>query len=234
TNAVVDEYVARNFERARGNVNKAVAAIHEQIATLETELSEAEDARIETLQDSQIIDTESQQKITHQKLEFFSTQATDTNIELSRLEDTLKRVSQMRASGQDLMNLTELAADDTLQGLHREELSAEKDLEKAKVEYLPEHPAYETARNQLQAVRQRTQDRVDQLVGNMEAQAGLLRDRSRYLAAQVRDAEQYAVQMAKATSKYDVIRTDAETKKRIFDLISTTMNEVQLQAELMN
>ena len=54
-----------------------------------------------------------------------------------------------------------------------------------------------------------------------------------YLQVQINAAEKLSVDVAKASSEYDLRKTDAETRKQILDMISRTMGEVQLGAQLL-
>ena len=47
-----------------------------------------------------------------------------------------------------------------------------------------------------------------------------------WVSAHLRQAEQQAYQVGVATSKYDVVRTDATTTKQMYDAIAKTLNEV--------
>ena len=233
-NAVAEAYVTRNFEKARSNVKRAITAINEQMNAFGQELSDAEAVRIGALEDAQIINPESQEEIIRQKLQTLTTELTDASIERNQLEDTLDQIERMRAEGGDLTRLPELAEDETLRGMLTSHVELERQLERAKVELRPGHPDYEEIESELAKVEQRVGDQIDRIVGGLEKRHKLASLAEQHLQKQIRDVEQTSLEVAKASSTYYIKKTDAEMKQQVFELIAKTLNEAQLNAELMN
>ncbi len=233
-NAVSQEYVARNFEVARQNVENAVAAIRKQMSTLSDQLSDAEEVRIDALEDTQLYDSKTQEEILRQQHQTLMSDLTDARIGLSQLRETLRQIRRMQEAKLDLMSLPELASDSTLQELQRDRVDLERKLQSAKVDLRPGHPVYERTASELKMTESKIDEQIRLIVGNLEGRYEGLTDKMSYLEEQINETESTAVELAKKTSKYDVVRAQAETKKNIFDLIAKTVNEVQLSVGLMN
>ncbi len=235
-NVVAQAYVDRNFEKARANMTKSMAAITEQAAALRQELSSAEEERIEALQDTsgQIVNAAKQEGIVVERLETFNMALTSVHIKLSSLEGKLKQIREMQERGQDLMTLPEFAGDQSLQLLERNKVSIEQDLEAAKVEFGPAHPDYAKLERAQEQAQREIESKIRMLVAGLETQHGTALAEERYLEQQIRDNEAFSLEVAKATSRYGIIKTDAETQKQVLDMLNMTMKEVQLNYELMN
>jgi capsular exopolysaccharide synthesis family protein len=211
-------------------------AISEQLASLKDDLSSAEEERISALQgeDGQILNAAKQDAIVQERLETFNTELTGVRIELSTLKGRLLRIRDMEARGADLLVLSDFAADSSLLELNRNKNELERDMEAAKVELGPAHPEFEKKQASLAKVQQRIDDKIQLLVEGLENQYRMASVKEDYLENQIRAAEEFSLEVAKVTSHYDIIKTDSETKKQIFDLIAMTMKEIQLNYELMN
>jgi capsular exopolysaccharide synthesis family protein len=233
-NAVAEAYVARNFETAKQNSENALRAIQGQMKLLSGELTVAEDDRIEELEESQLFDTENQEALLRQQHQTLTGDLTEVNIELSQLSETLRQIERMRSAGQDLMVLPDLASDTTLQELQRDRVGLQRRLESAKVELRSGHPEYEQTMNELESVEERIDEKTRTIVASLMARYQHLQAQAEYLRGEIQKTEKLSLELAKSTSRYDIVKTDAETKKQIFDLIARTVNEVQLGAELMN
>jgi capsular exopolysaccharide synthesis family protein len=235
-NAVAREYTNRNFEKAKENVEQAVSTIREQLAALRGDLAVAEEERIGALQDeeSEIYNSETQNEIVREKLQSLSAELTTVSVELSKLEGALRQIQSFRRTGGDLMSLPEFASNSTLQELKRDRVAQERELETVKVQFRTGHPEYEKKQAALTSLQQRIDEQVDLVIHRIESEHALAQSHANYLREQIRLAEEYSLQVAKATSRYDIVKTDAETQKQIVDLIAMTMREVQLNAELMN
>jgi capsular exopolysaccharide synthesis family protein len=236
SNAVAQAYVDRNFEKARGNMSNAMKAIAEQLAMLRKDLSTAEEERIDALQaeDSQILNATKQESIVAERLQAFNNELTGVRITLSSLDGKLRQIGEMRRRAQDLMTLSEFSGDSALQELHRSKSELEREIESDKVQLGPAHPDFERKQAALAKAGQDIESRIRQIVTRLESDYEAAAIKQEYLENQIRAAEEFSVEVAKANSRYEIIKTDSETKKQIFDLIAMTMKEVQLNYELMN
>jgi len=236
SNAVAEAYVNRNIEKARANVRNAMTAIKVQLSLLSQDLTEAEETRIEALRgdDGQILNSEKEEQFIHERLQTYNMQLTTARIELNALESTISQIRRRQRQGGDLMTLPEFASNATLKELHNTRHELERDLEAARTELGPVHPEYERQAASLKSVNGSIAVQVSLIVAELEAQLTRARHKERYLNEEILDNEAYSVRVAKATSRYDIVKTDVETSKQIFDLIKTTMKEVHLSYELMN
>ncbi len=232
-NAVAQAYVDRNFEKARQNVEQAVAAIRGQMTELSEQLSDAEESRFDALASSELFDSEKQEEILIQDLRAYSAELAKSDSERSQLEQAMRQVERLQRAGSDLLTLPELAQDEVLQDLERSRVELERKVQSAKVELRAGHPDYERLVGELRAVENKRGLRVRQIIDGLASRYEQVAQHVAYLQGQIGEAERLSLELAKKTSKVGIVRTEAETKKQIFDLIAKTMNEVQLSAELM-
>lgn len=232
-NAVAQHYVDRNFERAHSNMDEAFEAVRSQMDDLKAALATAQDARFRTLEESDIVSSEYKAQIVLEKLKVYDGELTRASIEASQLKDTLDRILVLQQRGADLMSVPELASDLDLKELNRSKVELERRLEAAKVDLRPGHPAYEKTESELAKVLERMRDRVSVILGTLQNKYEGTLEYETYLRVQISAAEELSVDVAKASSEYDLRKTDAETRKQILDMISRTMGEVQLGARLL-
>jgi capsular exopolysaccharide synthesis family protein len=232
-NAAANQYVERNFEKARKNMDEAFRAVQSQLDTLETALAVAQSERFETLEQSDVVSSEHNEEIVLEKLRTYDGELTKANLELSQLNDTLQRIRALRQRNADLMSVPELAVDADLKELNRSKVDLERQLESAKVDLRPGHPVYEKTESELAKVRERIRDRVNVILGTLQNNYDGAREYASYLRQQISAAEKQSVAVARATSDYDQAVTQAETRRTILDMINRTMGEVQLGAQLL-
>ena len=232
-NAVAHEYVDRNFEKARSNMDEAFRAVQSQLDDLREGLASAQSVRFKTLEESVIVSSEHKEQIVLDKLRAYDGELTTANLEVSQLSDTLARIRTLQQNNADLMSVPELAADLDLKELNRTKVELERQLEADKVDLRPGHPQYEKTESELAKVRERIRDRVSVILGTLQNKYDGTREYVSYLRDQIAAAEALSVDVAKATSEYDLRKTDAETRQQILEMISRTMSEVQLGAQLL-
>jgi len=232
-NAVAEQYVDRNFERAQSNMDEAFEAVQSQMDDLRAQLAVAQEKRFRTLEESDIVSSEYKAQIVLEKLKVYDGELTRANIEASQLKDTLDRILALQQRGADLMSVPELASDLDLKELNRSKVELERRLEATKVDLRPGHPDYEKTESELAKVLERMRDRVSVILGTLQNKYEGTLEYETYLRVQISAAEELSVDVAKASSEYDLRKTDAETRKQILDMISRTMGEVQLGAQLL-
>lgn len=232
-NAVAEQYVDRNFERAQSNMDEAFEAVQSQMDDLRAQLAVAQEKRFRTLEESDIVSSEYKAQIVLEKLKVYDGELTRANIEASQLKDTLDRILALQQRGADLMSVPELASDQDLKELNRSKVQLERRLEATKVDLRPGHPDYEKTESELAKVLERMRDRVSVILGTLQNKYEGTLEYETYLRVQISAAEELSVDVAKASSEYDLRKTDAETRKQILDMISRTMGEVQLGAQLL-
>jgi capsular exopolysaccharide synthesis family protein len=233
-NEVAHAYVQRNFDRARENAERSVDAIRRQMAELSHELSDAEEVRIDTLQETQIFDSENQQEMVRDNLKTFYAELMTVNLERNKLAETIQQVRRVQEADEDLLSVPELADDKRLMELHTKRADLARQLERDKVELRSGHPAFERTQGELRQAEADVQGQIAAVVRSLQVRYDAAVKRADYLQKEVEEAKRMSLEVAKATSKYDIIKTDAETKKQIFDLIAKTLNEISLNMELMN
>ena len=233
-NAVAQAFVTRNFERARENVTKSVSSIRHQLKDLNKDLALVEARRIETLEDTEIFNAKNQEDILLEKLKGYNSQLTEVSSKVQQLSSGLIQVREMQAAGADLMSLATFADDIELQALSRSRVDKEQELEVTRVELKPDHPEYKKARRGLQSIERRIRGRIDLIVAGYERELNQARVTEKNLEQRIHETELSSVRIARATSEYALIKTEAETTRQIFDVIQKTMREVQLSAELLN
>ena len=232
-NVVAKAYEDYNLERAQNNVRQALKGIEVQMESLQTEVSDAEEARFEALKLS-TLSSEEQAGIIKERLQDYNSELNRTQIEMNRLREKLERIRELQGVGADVMSTPELADDVNLRDLYGDRVNLERALESAKVELRPGHQDYQKTEGELEKVQQRIRERVSVIVGTLQNRYDLAAELEQYLKEEILRAEELSVQVAQGRSNYEMKKTQSENKKHIFDLIARTVNEVQIGAELMS
>lgn len=232
-NVVADTYVERNIETARANAKGAVKKIEELIEPLRGRLEAAESSRLDVLKETEIYDPENQAQIVKQKLEKLNSELQTTQIELARLRTLLDKIDEFQRTGADPMVIPELAQDEVLQDLNRQKVDVERQLESTRVTFRPGAPVYQEKVSQLDKIKARIRDQIGTNLANIRNRYDLAAKNRDNLVRQIQIAEDESLRVGLATSKYKLVETDSETKQQLYQVITKTMNEVALSADLL-
>jgi capsular exopolysaccharide synthesis family protein len=239
-NGVAEVYVNRNIEKARAAMSDAVDSIQEQLGGLEAGLRTREESRFKALsvagedEETRIINTEEQEKILNDKLRTFNNNLSELQIELTRLRNSLRQIREMPARGANVMSLPELAEDPTLKELHRQRVELERQLGTARVELREGHPKIEGYLSELNEVDQSISNQVNVILSTLQTRYTIALEQESYLKEEIRNAEEYSLQIGRASSQYERFKSEAETMKHLVDVVSKTMQEVRLGQEFLS
>ena len=232
-NAVAEEYVALNLEKAQENARGAVTAIEKLINPLRSELSEAQKERFQILQEKRIYNPKGQEQIVTENLTKLNASRRDFLLQITNLQSTLSKVRDIQSHGGDPLSLPELAKDPQLSDLGRQRLDLQRQLESAKVTLRPGHPIYQQKSQELDKVERAISDQVSLSLTKMQNEYELAVANEAKVREEIRRTEDVSYQLGVATSQVSLAESDADTKKQLYDLITKRMQEVALGAELL-
>lgn len=233
-NAVADAYVQRNIDRARTNADSAVEALRALTKKLTGEVQAAEDSRLDALERTQIYNPENQQLIVKQKLEKLNGELVQMRIKVVNLRALLDKVEEIRETGADPTTLPELASDPVLVELNRQRVDLEKQLDGAKITFRPGAPQYQEVSTKLDRVKLRMRDQIANDLAKIQTEYSIAQKSQADYEREIRETEQGAYRLSVVTSKYDVEKTDAETKRQVFSVITKTLNDIAVTAQLLS
>ncbi len=232
-NEVALAYVERNIDQARANAEEAMSIMQAELEGWQDQLQDAERRRISKLAETELYDKENQEAIVRDKLKTWNAALTQVQIDKNRLEQSLRQIREIESTGAELLSLPELSNDDTLHELMRSRFDLERRVESARVDLLPEHPLYARAVSELEKNEERVRERIAQILQSLQSEYDKLAEHEEYLVRQINRAEGFALQVVQASSDYEIVNTDRDSRKRIFDLMSRAMNEVNVGLQLM-
>jgi capsular exopolysaccharide synthesis family protein len=233
-NAVADAFVKRNFDRAQDNARAAVNQLKDLMGGFRSDLSKAETQRLDMLKETEIYSPESQQAIVRLRLEKFNTELAQAQSDIGRLGSLLQKIQDLQASDGDPMTVPDLQQDLVLQELNKKKVQLEGELDSVKVTYRPGAPPYMQKLSELERVKGGVRDQIASIQGRIRNQYDLAKKSEASLTERIRTAEDEAFHLGLATSRYDLVKTDTDTKQQVFAAISKTMNEVSISAELLS
>jgi capsular exopolysaccharide synthesis family protein len=233
-NAVADAYVERNINRARENVQTALAQITEMLDPLREELAASEDKKFEVLRESQIVSPQNQQEVVKQRLTKLNAEFTDVQTKVLRLRSTIDKGQEILAGGGDASSLPEIAEDPQVAEIRALRAQAERDLEAARVTLRPGHPEFLALQSNVSKLDRRLREQVSLVLGKLQNEYDLAERNAQDLYAQIRAAERYANEVDLATSRFAVVQTEAQARKQMYDAVTKTLNEVNVAVGLLS
>ena len=233
TNTVAESYVDRNLELAVQAASTAVQSLLKETEPLRARLQDSQKDTFDFAEKANLYVPENQQKITNEKLSTFQEELTKTQVRKGMLESLLRQVESVRRSGGAFDSIPEISADKTVQELTHERVGLEREYQRLLITFKDKHVKVLEMKTELDKLNQKINAEAERIVSNFKAEYGIIVDRQRELAREINDTRSESLQINQKATGYEALRGEATEAKRIYDLISNRMKEIDISASLM-
>ena len=232
-NTVADVYVQRNVDEAVASFHAIMDEIERGLGAFRTTLQEADKQKMQEAEAGDLFVPENQQEILRRNLQTYSDELARLKVEIGSLDAEIAGLEGKIREGKELLTLPRFAQDPEVRELIAQKLLVERDLERIRLEKKPRHPDYLAKQGDLDKVQQRIDEQIARIIEKLRTQLRLDRAQAGYLQAQIRGTEERAFHVQQASSSYELQKTDAETKRKVYDVVAETMNKLSVSAQLI-
>jgi len=233
-NTVAEAYVDRNLDQAVQATSSAVKALLSEVEPLRAKLEDTQQSSFEFAEKANLYVPENQLKITNDRLSTLQADLTDTQVKRAEVEGLLKQIETVRQSGAQFDTVPQISGDPVIQDLYREKVRLEREYEKLLVTLKDKHVRVLEKQSEIDKINQKIGTEIERLIGNLKSQYDLLRDRENKLNRSIEDTRTESLKVNRTASRFDLVRGEATETKRIYDLITARIKEIDLSSSLLN
>ena len=233
-NTIAEAYVDRNIAQAVEATSKALKALLSEIAPLREKLEDTQRDTFEFAERSNLYVPENQQKITNDRLSTLQGELTETQVKKAELEGLLKQLDMVRQNHGSFQTIPQVSGDSVIQDLYRTKVGLERDYERLLVTYKDKHLRVLEKQKEIEEVNQKIASEVERLISGFRSQYDLLKDREAKMVKAIDQTRAESLQVNRKASSYEMVKGEATETKRIYDLISTRVKEIDLSSSLLS
>jgi len=231
-NAVAETYVKRNLEEAVRTTEEAVTALVQRLQPLKEDLLRSEQARFEYAGEEAIF-TEDPQKSAKERLTTLEADLTTTQVKRFELQGVYEKIREIERDGGDYFVIPQVASDPTIRALTEDRIKFETELRRMLVTFKAGHFKVKEKESEVDKLNQKIDSEIQRIVGAIQTEYSLASGRERDLRQAIGEAKAQSLQLGRKTSEYEAKRTQSSENRKIYDLISARIKEVQLNAHLL-
>ena len=233
-NVTAEAYVDRNLEQGIQAAAKAVKSLLSEVEPLRERLADSQRTSFEFAEKANLYVPENQQKITNEKLSTLQEELTKTQVRKTNIESLLRQVDSVRHAGGSYETIPEISSDQAIQGLSRERVALEREYERILVTFKEKHIKALEKRSEIDNLVQKLTTEAERIVSGLRTEFALLQDRERELMRAIGETRAESLRDNRKTTGYEQLRGEASEAKRIYDLISNRMKEIDISASLLS
>ena len=232
-NEVVESYVGRNLEEAAQSTADAIGSLMTQMEPLRDRLVAREAEKFRYAREKQIFNPETQRASYNERLGSLEKDYTQTKLRRLELEAVFRKIEEIDRTGGDYYVIPQVAKDDALRTLTREKGEMEAEQRKLLVTFKPGHFKVRENEAALTKLTQRIQSETSRIISAIRTEYALAGAREADLEAEIRQTKEEALTVSEKASTYNILQTESEEAKRIYDLVAQRAKEVDLNSSLL-
>lgn len=233
-NAVAEAYVDRNLDQAIQATSTAVKALLQEVAPLRVKLQDTQQNSFNIAAKDNLFVPENQQKITGERLSRLQADLTDTQMKRAEVESVLKKVDEVRRVGGSYESLPLISNNQVVQELYRSKVELEREYEKLLVTYKDRHVRVLEKQREIEETKQKIDSEAERIVNSQKTQYALLKDHEDKLSRSIEETRAESMRDNQKASTFELVRGEATDTKRIYDLITARIREIDLSSSLLN
>jgi len=233
-NTTAEVYVDRNLDLAIQATSSAVKGLLDEISPLREKLEVSQRSSYEFAEKANLYVPENQQKITNDRLSTLQTDLTDTQVKRAELESILREAETTKADGGSYDTIPQVSADPVVEEMLRSRVTVERDYQRLLLTYKDRHVRVLEKKAEIEKLNQKIDSEAERLLGNLRTQLSLYREREANLVRSMQETRMESLRTNQKTSSFEMMRGETSETKRIYDIISTRIKEIDLSASLLN
>jgi capsular exopolysaccharide synthesis family protein len=226
----VDQTVAKRVEAAR----KAYDWLQERLAATQQTMREAQDRLFKSYQTQDLFVPEGSVSAVSASITKLNEDHIAAQARRIALEAALKQADQMRARGQSLDTVPQVAADALVVNLNGQLTALDLELSRLKEKFREAHPEVQKVQAQIDQVRKAKNERATQIVGGLRAEYAQLQRREFELRAAIDAQKAQAATQSRKGAELDALRKESESSKNLYEVLLQKLNETDIAASIRN
>jgi capsular exopolysaccharide synthesis family protein len=232
-NAVADAYVQRNMDEAIQATRAAIDALLQELEPWRRKLQETQERKFRYARDQKVFVPDVQRKSYDERLAQLERDYTSTQLHRLQLEAVFQKIGEIDRAGGNYQVIPQVAEDQVLRELNRERIQLETEQKRLLVTFKPGHFKVKEVTSELEKLKQKIDSETERIISAIRTDYALTLDREKDLRNAIEGTKIEALDVTEKSAGYNMLETEAAESKRIYDLMTGRIKEVDLNAALI-
>jgi capsular exopolysaccharide synthesis family protein len=233
-NTLAELYIDQSVSQRVDSARKAYDWLQERLAATQQAMREAQDRLFKSYQTQDLFVPEGSVSAVSASITKLNEDHIAAQARRIALEAALKQADQMRAGGQSLDTVPQVAADAVVVSLNGQLTTLDLDLSRLKEKYREAHPEVQKIQAQIDQVRKARNERATQIVAGLRAEYAQLQKRESELRAAIDAQKAQAATQSRKGAELEALRKEADSSKNLYEVLLQKLNETDIAASIRN
>ena len=230
-NRVADVYIRHSLEQRVESARKAFDWLQERLNTTESQMREQNDRLYRQYQQQDFVPQGTNSAV-NTSIEKLQGELVDVQAKRIALDAAYKQAVDLKARGESLESVPQIAQDSTWVGLQAQVTAMELEKQRLKDKYRETHPEMVRVNGVIKGLKQKKDDRATDVIALMEKERSQLQKREAQLRGATEEQKSLAATQNRRVAELDTIKKQASSASGLYDVLLQKLNESNIAASV--
>ncbi len=231
-NTLADVYRDSSLEGRVETAKKAYEWLQGRLSATQASMREAQDKLFKSYQTQDLFVPEGSVSAVSTSITRLNDDYIAARTRRITIEAAVQQVRDMRARGESLDSVPQVAADAGVVGLNTQIGGLNVELSRLLEKYKPAHPEVQKIEAQIAEMKKARVARAEQVMGGLQAEFAQLQKRENELKAAIDGQKSVAASQSRKASELEALKKEAESSKSLYEVLLQKLNESDIAASI--
>jgi capsular exopolysaccharide synthesis family protein len=231
-NTVADVYIEQSLETRVEAARRAYEWLQERLAATQAEMRDAQDRLFRSYQSQDLFVPEGSVSAVSTSIARLNEDFVQAKARRIAIEAALKQSDEMKARGEELDALPQVATDPVVTGFNTQIAGLSVELGRLGEKYKEGHPEVQKVRAQIAQLSKAKQARAAQILEGLQAEFAQLRKREAELQSAMDAQKAQAAAQSRKVSELEALKKEADSAKGLYEVLLQKLNETDIATSI--
>jgi capsular exopolysaccharide synthesis family protein len=231
-NTLGDVYIEQSLATRVESARKAMEWLQERLAATQQGMKDAQDRLFQSYRTQDLFVPEGSVSAVSTSIAKLNEDFVQAQARRITIEAALKQAGEMKALGQDLDALPQVAVDPTVMAFNTQLAALSVELGRLGEKFKEGHPEVQKVRAQVEQLKKAKEARATQILAGLGAEYTQLRKREEELRGAIGAQKAQAVNQSRKATELEALRKEADSAKSLYEVLLQKLNETDIAASI--
>jgi len=231
-NTLGDVYIEQSLAARVESARKAMEWLQERLAATQQGMKDAQDKLFQSYRTQDLFVPEGSVSAVSTSIAKLNEDFVQAQARRITIEAALKQAREMKALGQDLDALPQVAVDPTVTAFNTQLASLAVELGRLGEKFKEGHPEVQKVKAQVEQLKKAKAARATQILDGLEAEYTQLRKREDELRGAIGAQKAQAANQSRKATELEALRKEADSAKGLYEVLLQKLNETDIAASI--
>ncbi len=231
-NTLGDVYIEQSLAARVESARKAMEWLQERLAATQQGMRDAQDKLFQSYRTQDLFVPEGSVSAVSTSIAKLNEDFVQAQARRITIETALKQAGEMKALGQELDALPQVAVDPTVVAFNSQLAALAVELGKLGEKFKEGHPEVQKVKAQVEQLKKAKAARAGQILDGLDAECTQLRKREEELRGAISAQKAQAANQSRKATELEALKKEADSAKGLYEVLLQKLNETDIAASI--